>query len=131
MAILPNYKDIVELLKKGSTIEAQEKILELREAALELQEENLSLRERVKELEGVVAKQAAVIWEKPSYWTQDGDVKDGPFCQACYDKNNQLIRLQGGKNGTWHCKVCSGKYYDSTYKSPVVASQPSSNRWRI
>ena len=41
---LPRYKDIVELIKKGSTIEAEEQILALRKAALELQEENLDLK---------------------------------------------------------------------------------------
>ncbi len=45
MPLLPNYKDIVELIRKGSTIEAQEKILELRKAAMQLQEENLALRQ--------------------------------------------------------------------------------------
>jgi len=49
--MLPKYNDIIELIKKGSTIEAQEKILELREAALEIQEENLELRGKVKALE--------------------------------------------------------------------------------
>jgi intein-encoded DNA endonuclease-like protein len=51
MPLLPNYKDIVELIRKGSTIEAQKKILELNEAVLKLQEENLALRQRVKALE--------------------------------------------------------------------------------
>ena len=55
MAIFPNYKDIIELIKKGSTLEAQELIQELREAAMELQEENLALRARVKELEDQLA----------------------------------------------------------------------------
>jgi hypothetical protein len=49
--MLPNYKDIFELIKAGSTIEAQEKIMELRQAALEIQEQNLILRKRVRELE--------------------------------------------------------------------------------
>jgi len=53
---LPNYKDIVELMKKGATIEAQEKIMELREAALALQEENISLKSQVMELQGKVRK---------------------------------------------------------------------------
>jgi hypothetical protein len=35
--MLPRYKDIVDLLKKGSTMEAQEQIMSLREGALELQ----------------------------------------------------------------------------------------------
>ena len=41
--MIPKYKDIIDLVKKGSTIEAQEKIMQLREAAMELKEENLTL----------------------------------------------------------------------------------------
>ena len=47
----PSYKDIIELIKAGATIEAQEKIMELRQAALDIQEENINLRNRVNELE--------------------------------------------------------------------------------
>ena len=35
---LPAYKDIIELIKKGATVEAQEKIMEPRETALSLRE---------------------------------------------------------------------------------------------
>lgn len=48
---IPNYKDILELIKTGATIEAQEKIMELRQSALELQEENIRLRTRLSELQ--------------------------------------------------------------------------------
>ena len=51
---LPSYKDILELLKAGATIEAQEKIMELRQAALSIQEDNVQLRNRVLELEARV-----------------------------------------------------------------------------
>jgi cell division septum initiation protein DivIVA len=56
MALLPNYKDIIDLLKKGASIEAQEKIMELREGAIALQEENSKLKERIKELESELNK---------------------------------------------------------------------------
>ena len=72
MSILPNYKDIIDLVKKGSTLEAQEKILELREAAMELQEENMSLRSRIKELEDQLSLKQQVQWDKPYYWTVQG-----------------------------------------------------------
>ena len=49
--MLPKYKDIIELLKKGSTLEAQEQIMSLREGALELQEENQELKSKIHELE--------------------------------------------------------------------------------
>jgi hypothetical protein len=44
---LPSYKELVELVKKGATLGAQQKIVELQEAYLELREENLKLKEQV------------------------------------------------------------------------------------
>jgi len=48
---IPSYKDILELIKAGATIEAQEKIMELRQSALDIQEENIDLRNRILDLE--------------------------------------------------------------------------------
>lgn len=118
MPMLPNYKDIVDLLKKGATIEAQEKIMELREGALELQEENIRLRERIKELEEKLNRKENVIWEPPSYWIKDGDKKDGPYCQQCYDKDGDLIRLKDHRNGYWTCPTCKNGFQDSSYRDP-------------
>lgn len=126
MAMLPNYKDIVDLVKKGSTIEAQEKIMELREGALALQEENIRLREQVKELEEIINKKQNVIWNPPFYWIKDGDKKDGPYCSQCYDKNSLLIRLQDKKNGIWTCPTCHNHFDDGTYRDPEVDDRGSS-----
>ncbi len=120
MPLLPNYKDIVELIKKGSTIEAQEKIMELREGALELQEENIRLCEQVKDLEEKLNRKQNVIWEAPFYWIKDGDKKDGPFCSQCYDKETYLIRLKDFKNGTWECPTCKNHFDDGSYRKPEV-----------
>jgi len=38
------FKLIIELIKKGATLEAQQKIIELEEIVISLQEENLKLR---------------------------------------------------------------------------------------
>ena len=118
MTILPNYKDIVDLIKKGSSLEAQEKIMELREAAMGLQEENLALRSRVKELEDQISLKQQIQWEKPYYWQIIGDQKDGPFCQKCYDNDRKLMRLQGGNGGKWFCHTCKGTFFDDAYRSP-------------
>jgi len=104
---LPNYKDIVELLKKGATIEAQEKIMELREAALELQEENISLKNQVLGLQGKVRKLEAVEGEpcpkcrKPA-WIVESSEPDKTFgelggirrvyrCTECGFTESQLV----------------------------------------
>lgn len=129
MAMVPNYKDIVDLIKKGSTLEAQEKIMELREAAIQLQEENLELRQRVKNLEEQIALRAKVTWEKPYYWVDDSGRRDGPYCQTCYDNDSKLIRLQDGENGTWRCKVCKNTFFDSNYREPRI--ERSNDDWRV
>jgi len=65
--MLPRYKDIVELLKKGSTLEAQEQIMSLREGALELQEENQELKSKMSELEVKLKATDDWVEEKEKY----------------------------------------------------------------
>ena len=127
---MPSYKDIVDLIKKGSAIEAQEKIMELRESAISLQEENAELRQRVNALEEQLAVRAKVIWEPPYYWVEEqGGKRDGPYCQPCYDKDAKLIRLQDEKRGRWHCRVCGKHFHDKNYQPPQVNRAPGSNDW--
>lgn len=103
---LPSYKDIVDLIKKGATVEAQEQIMTLREAALELQEDNLALRERVKTLEEALRTKEQLHYDKNKYWLVNNSVKDGPYCQHCYDANEKLIRLQEWGDDGWMCFSC-------------------------
>jgi len=65
--MLPRYKDIVELMKKGSTLEAQEQIMSLREGAIELQEENIELKSKVRELEAQLKAKEDWNTEKSRY----------------------------------------------------------------
>jgi hypothetical protein len=104
---IPRYKDIVELMKKGATLEAQEKIMELREAALDLQEENINLKNKVLEIEEKVRKLESFEGEpcpkcrKPS-WVVESSEPDRQFgdlggirrtyrCTECGFSEDQLI----------------------------------------
>lgn len=121
--MLPRYKDIVDLIKKGATFEAQEKILELREAALALQEENIELRERNSNLEQQLDRRHSVVWEAPYYWMQVEDKREGPFCQNCWDAGKKLIRLQQpGRVGFWTCLSCGKNVTDKSYREPEAVS---------
>ena len=103
---IPPYKDIAELINKGVSQEAQEKIMELREAAIELQEENLVLREKVSKLEEQLNKSRNLNLVGGIYWLA-GDLT--PFCQICYDKDQKLIHLQNARKNwrrDWRCPVC-------------------------
>jgi len=117
MGFLPDYKEIAELLKRGLTIEAQEKIMELRVGALELQEENLKLRQRVRDLESEVAVSRHLTFEARTglYWLQKPDgSQDGPFCSVCYDQHKRLARLHDGRQRAaqtrWLCMICENTF---------------------
>jgi hypothetical protein len=116
MALLPsfNVKDILELVKKGATVEAQEKIMELREAALGLQEENIKLKERLKALEEELKLKGRLRFDGKVYLLEKDDgPEDGPYCQLCYDGEHKLIRLQlkdTGEGREWYCLKCKEWY---------------------
>jgi len=124
--MIPSYKDIVDLIKKGATVEAQEKIMELREGALELQEENVVLKATIIELENKLGIQGNLEFEKGIYWLWEADaagdftIKTGPFCQHCYDDEAKLIRLQKIAIDDYDPGAGtvskSGKFYYSCYK---------------
>lgn len=102
---LPTYKDIVELLKKGATVEAQEQIMALREGALQLQEDNFTLREKIKSQEEALRIKDQLTFNHGAYWLSEAGKTDGPFCQHCYDTSGKLVRLQDWGE-SWLCFAC-------------------------
>jgi ribosomal protein L37AE/L43A len=120
---IPNYQDIMALLKKGLTMEAQEKIMELREAALEYQNENLTLKTNIKELKDALALRDSLQWQKPYYVKKENPSEK--FCQRCYDADGKAIRLQELETGYWRCMECETDYTDGNYQDPVTDPEVS------
>ena len=118
MGIIDNAKTVAELVKKYNDLNLYQKIIDLRDEIFELEEENLTLRKKVKELEDQIALKEQLTYEAPYYWRKDGEKKNGPFCQPCYDKDRRLIRLQFRETGRWHCEVCKNSFCDSNYRPP-------------
>ena len=112
MAIIDTSKIIVELAKKGMTIELQEKIMQLREEALELQEENLKLKTENIELKKKEELQEKVKFERKVYYREGDEI---PFCPYCYEKHQLLIHLSSfdkdnPKEQISHCQECTTQY---------------------
>ena len=114
--MLPKYKDIVELLKKGSTLEAQEQIISLREGALELQEENQELKQKIRELENKIKSSDDWNIEQKRYslvnpWggsaqvyslksSKSNDEQAHLICPNCFHNSSKTILLPSNdKNG--------------------------------
>ena len=115
---MPSFKDILELIKKGSTIEAQEMIMDLREEHLRLREEVVGLREANRQLREQALLSGAMRFEAPHYWLERDGQRDGPFCPLCWDRDKRQIRLLSRQGGDWHCNCCERFYPDATYREP-------------
>jgi hypothetical protein len=122
--------DIAKIIKdSGASLEAAEmkfKLAELIDALADAKIEIADFKElmsdkdnEMSELKKLLLVQQKVTWQEPYYFKVEGDNKDGPFCQRCYDVDTQLVRLQSPhKNGFWNCTQCENSYRDSSYKSP-------------
>jgi heterodisulfide reductase subunit C len=116
MGLIPSVsaKDLMELIKTGATIEAQEQIIALRQAALSLQEENIALRQRIKDLEAGIELDQHLAFDGEVYWRSRNDAKpEGPFCPLCRDVHTKLVHLYPAgvdQNPIWHCKSCGKSF---------------------
>lgn len=123
--------DIAKLIKDSdASLEQAETKLKLAELISTLADAKIQIAEIQqmlvdKDAEIRLAKEQLAVkgnvqWQSPYYWVLENGQKDGPFCQHCYDKNKELIRLQGNGEGYWECKACKSSYTDSTWDSPSV-----------
>ena len=121
--------EIAKLIKdSGASLEQAEVKLQiaeligaLAEAKIEIagiQSDLIEKDQAIAELTSKLELRQNLVWEKPYYWADDGEKRDGPFCQHCYDVNQQLVRLQGGGKNAWHCKSCRNTYFDKNYVRP-------------
>ncbi|MBN2093326.1 hypothetical protein JW964_27120 [candidate division KSB1 bacterium] len=113
----------VSLEKAETKLKLADLITALADAKIEVSEVQQALLDKdteIRALQEQLKIKAQLKWEKPYYWLIDGTQKDGPFCQHCYDKGREFIRLQDNGGGCWDCKVCKNVYTDSTYKGTQV-----------
>lgn len=92
----------------GSLADAKMQIAEIQESLIDSEREK-------KELINKIETKDNMIYEKSYYWKMDGDKKDGPFCQRCFDSDEKLIRLQGGNNDVWNCEQCDKIFHGPAY----------------
>ena len=79
--------------------------------------------ESIAKLERAAAIRASLTYDAPYYWRLEGEGRDGPFCQKCYDTDGTMMRLQKGyTRGQWNCHACKGYVEDSSYVAPPLES---------
>lgn len=115
------FSTISDLYKKGSNLEAEQKLLELREAFLEFREESLQIKTELQEMKEAQSLKDKLTFEEPFYYLIEGDDKDGPFCQRCYDVDKLHVRLSVTPSvfGSHQCKQCKENYGQPGFTSQI------------
>lgn len=121
------FKQVLDLCGGGKAEEAREILAELQAKFIEVCDENSFLKAQVNEYEDILYLAKNLHFDGMCYWLQTGSIKQGPFCQYCYDKNGLLIRLNEHDEG-WRCFTC-GKHYG--LGDPVLMEAPPSYRGRL
>ncbi len=118
--------DIAKLLKESGfsleKAEAKLKLAELIDALANVKMQVADVRilllekdEEIRKLQDEMKVKGNMVFESPHYWLDNGEEKEGPFCQACYDNMNKLVRLQCYKSGLWNCRVCGSNFVDKDF----------------
>ncbi len=133
--ITASLKVVTEALKASGRWEGLNALIELQRLILEITEQqqllvlenvevNRKLREtqqRVQELESEKQFVGSLVFDGQVYWRENGDedgtkLKEGPFCQTCYDKDGKWMRLRpsGTPDIKWLCSLCRTPVYHAT-----------------
>lgn len=103
------FKQVHDLYQQGRTENARLILKELQEKYIETCDENALLKTQVQEYEDVLYLAKNLEYDGHSYWLKTGTIKQGPFCQQCFDKDGLLLRLHE-TGAHWKCLTCGMEY---------------------
>ena len=93
MSIVSTTKELIELARKGATVELELRLIRMQESELELREEIVELKSKLAELRQSISNEKDLEFVGGMY------VKgDEHYCQICWDADKNLIRLQEREN---------------------------------
>jgi hypothetical protein len=107
MISFDNLKSVAKVLQEAGKIEQYTQILEVQQKLLEMQAKIIDLEKDNKKLKDRLNIKDSLEYANNCYWIKKKDIKEGPFCSRCWDKEKLLIRMhpQGNKAYT-KCPAC-------------------------
>jgi hypothetical protein len=92
MSIVSTTKELIDLAKKGATIELELKLVQMQERELELREEIVKLKTEITNLKSTSNNDDNLNLIDGVYF------KDSKaYCQVCWDSEKKLINLQSSE----------------------------------
>ena len=118
------FKAVSDLFMQGKTEEARLELAELQRRYVALCDENTTFKMQVQEYEDVLYLARNLILDGQFYWLITGNIKQGPFCHHCYNRDGLLMRLSGDP-GERYCTACRESFISAPQQldKAVVVSQ--------
>jgi hypothetical protein len=89
MSIISTTKELIDLARKGATIELELRLVQMQERELELREEIVKLKSELSDLKNQASVNQNIEMNNGMYFLEGKH-----YCQACYDSSKKLIYLQ-------------------------------------
>ena len=107
MSIFQTLKSTADVLLEVNKIEQYKQILEVQSQLLQMQDDIYNLKIENRDLKDRLINKEKLKHSRNSYWIQQDDKNDGPFCTGCWDKDNNLVRFTEHERSTYgKCPVC-------------------------
>lgn len=118
-----NIKDLWNVFNEAGKIEEYQKILNLIDDQFRMREQIDNFKKEITTLRSRLEIKESLEFKNNAYYLKNGD---GPFCQACWDNNEKLIRIikYPFDKDSYDCKVCknsirfSGNIEPFSYEAP-------------
>jgi len=107
---LPTYDGILELLKNGAVLEAQEQFTSLHERALVRRQKTSRGDDQIRALDLELGSRGQLESDGIAYYLVENGKKSGYFCQRCYDTESRLVSLRALDAATYRCSSCQMEY---------------------
>jgi len=117
------FKTVSDLFMRGKTEEARLELAELQRRYVALCDENTTFKMQVQEYEDVLYLARNLVLDGQFYWLITGNIRQGPFCPHCYNRDGLLMRLSGDP-GERYCTACRESFVAllrQSEKAAVVA----------
>jgi hypothetical protein len=110
VSVIDQAKEIAGLIKKIGDIELYRKIVELEGEIIELTRSKHELEDTKSNLEKQLALKKSMVFKAPFFFQENDPV---PFCSRCWEKENQLVHMNGfpaREPTSFECTGCFVKY---------------------
>ena len=120
------FKEIHDLYLTGQIEEARRQLGEIQARYVDICDENATLRAQIQGYEDILFLSRSLIFDGIFFWLITGNIKQGPFCPTCYNRDGLLLRLSDDGTSR-HCLTCSSRFKRAQAPLPFIppAARPA------